>query len=144
VDCRGSRSPRSTQEVFDHPADAQATAPVYSQPASLRPVAVYLMHDSRSRHCVGSRAGLRPVGCPPDCLFVVEYISCCCISHAYPMQHHVYFISEVLGPSKVRYPQVQKLLYAVLLTARKLCHYFDYHKVIVVMGLQIGDILHTK
>jgi hypothetical protein len=60
------------------------------------------------------------------------------------MQHHVYFISEVLGPSKVRYPQVQKLLYAVLLTARKLCHYFDYHKVIVVMGLQIGDILHTK
>jgi hypothetical protein len=26
--------------------------------------------------------------------------------HAHPVQHHVYFISEVLGPSKVRYPQV--------------------------------------
>jgi hypothetical protein len=52
--------------------------------------------------------------------------------HAYPMQHPVYFISEVLGPSKIRYPQVQKLLYAVLLTARKIRHYFNDHKVIVV------------
>jgi hypothetical protein len=26
--------------------------------------------------------------------------------HAYPVQHPVYFISEVLGPSKIRYPQV--------------------------------------
>jgi hypothetical protein len=52
--------------------------------------------------------------------------------HAYPVQHPVYFISEVLGPSKIRYPKVQKVLYAVLLTTRKLRHYFDDHKVIVV------------
>jgi hypothetical protein len=52
--------------------------------------------------------------------------------HPYPVQHLVYFISEVLSPSKIRYPQVQKLLYTVLLTARKLWHYFDDHKVIVV------------
>jgi ribonuclease HI len=64
--------------------------------------------------------------------------------HAYPVQHPVYFISEVLGPSKKKYPQVQKLLYAVLLTARKLRHYFDDHKVIVVTGFPIGDILHHK
>ena len=60
------------------------------------------------------------------------------------MQHPVYFISEVLGPSKIRYPQVQKLLYAVLLTAHKLQQYFDGHKVIVVTGFPIGDILHNK
>jgi hypothetical protein len=62
------------------------------------------------------------------------YISC--------MTHVV--SSEVLGPSKKKYPQVQKLLYAVLLTARKLRHYFDDHKVIVVTGFPIGDILHNK
>jgi hypothetical protein len=39
---------------------------------------------------------------------------------AYSVQHPVYFISEVLGPSKIRYPQVQKLLYTVILTGRKL------------------------
>jgi ribonuclease HI len=63
--------------------------------------------------------------------------------HAYPVQHPVYFISEVLGPSKKKYPQVQKLLYAVLLTARKLRHYFDDYKVIVVTEFPIGDILHN-
>jgi hypothetical protein len=64
--------------------------------------------------------------------------------HVYPVQHPVYFISEVLKPSKIRYPQVQKLLYEVLLTARKLCHYFDDHKVIAVTIFPIGDILRNK
>jgi hypothetical protein len=64
--------------------------------------------------------------------------------HVHPIHHHVYFISEVLGLSKVRYPQVQKLLYVVLLTMRKLCHYFDDHKVIVVTSFPIGDILHNR
>jgi hypothetical protein len=64
--------------------------------------------------------------------------------HVYIVQHPVYFISEVLGPSKIRYPQVQKLLYAVLLTTRKLRHYFDDQKVIVVTRFPIGDILHNK
>jgi hypothetical protein len=62
----------------------------------------------------------------------------------FPVQHPIYFISEVLGSLKIRYPQVYKLLYAVLLTARKLRHYFHDHKVIVVTGFQIGDILHNK
>jgi ribonuclease HI len=64
--------------------------------------------------------------------------------HTYLVQHPIYFINEVLGPSKMKYPQVQKLLYTVLLTARKLHHYFDNHKVIVVIGFLIGDILHNK
>jgi hypothetical protein len=64
--------------------------------------------------------------------------------HTYLVQHLVYFISEVLGPSKMKYPQVQKLLYTVLLTARKLRHYFDNHKAIVVIGFPIVDIVHNK
>jgi hypothetical protein len=61
----------------------------------------------------------------------------------YQVQYLVYFISEVLEPSKIRYPQVQKLLYVVLLTARMLCHYFDDHKVIMVTCFPIGDILRN-
>ena len=36
--------------------------------------------------------------------------------HAYKVQRPVYFIDEVLNESKARYPQVQKLLYAILIT----------------------------
>jgi hypothetical protein len=40
--------------------------------------------------------------------------------HAYPVQRPVYFVSEVLSESKACYQPVQKLLYAVLITSRKL------------------------
>jgi hypothetical protein len=40
--------------------------------------------------------------------------------HALPVQKPVYFISEVLSETKACYPQIQKLLYAVVLTRRKL------------------------
>jgi hypothetical protein len=40
--------------------------------------------------------------------------------HALPVQRPVYFISEVLSNTKVRYSQIQKLLYAIVLTRRKL------------------------
>jgi hypothetical protein len=56
----------------------------------------------------------------------------------------IYFISEVLGSSKIRYPQVQELMYVVLLTAHKLRHYFDDHEVIVVTGFLISDILRNR
>jgi ribonuclease HI len=43
--------------------------------------------------------------------------------HALLVQRPVYFISEVLSETKIRYPQIQKLLYAVILTRQKLRHY---------------------
>jgi hypothetical protein len=52
--------------------------------------------------------------------------------HALLIQRPVYFISEVLSETKIRYPQIQKLLYAVILTRRKLRHYFESHPVTMV------------
>src|SRR6185503_16619796 len=49
--------------------------------------------------------------------------------HAYGVQRPVYFISEVLSESKVRYPSIQKILYEILITSRKLQHYFDEYKI---------------
>ena len=55
----------------------------------------------------------------------------------------MYFIGEVLTDAKVRYPQVQKLLYTVLMATRKLLHYFTDHEVVVVTSYPLGDINHN-
>jgi hypothetical protein len=63
--------------------------------------------------------------------------------HALPVQRPVYYISEVLSETKARYPQVQKLLYAVVLVRRKLRHYFEAHPVTVVSSFPLGEIIHN-
>jgi ribonuclease HI len=64
--------------------------------------------------------------------------------HALPIQRPVYFISEVLFETKIRYPQIQKLLYAVILTRRKLRHYFECHPVTVVSSFPLGEIIQCR
>jgi hypothetical protein len=109
VDFRGSGGSKCPEEIPDDTTSAKAVTPS-------QPVEDLLLYISCTTHVVST-------------VLVVEPAE---EGHAYPVQHPIYFISEVLGHSKKKYPQVQKLLYAVLLTARKLRHYFDDHKVIVV------------
>jgi hypothetical protein len=61
--------------------------------------------------------------------------------HAYPVQRLVYFVSEVPSESKACYQPVQKLLYAVLITSRKLRHYFQEYLISVITDYLLGDIL---
>ena len=63
--------------------------------------------------------------------------------HPLKVQRPVYFISEVLTDAKARYPQVQKLLYAMLMATQKLLHYFTDHEVMVVTSFLLGDIIRN-
>jgi ribonuclease HI len=64
--------------------------------------------------------------------------------HALLVQRPVYFISEVLSETKIRYPQIQKLLYTVILTRQKLRHYFESHPVTVVSSFPLGEIIQCR
>jgi ribonuclease HI len=63
--------------------------------------------------------------------------------HALPVQRPVYYISEVLSKTKACYPQIQKLLYAVVLVRRKLRHYFKAHPVTVVSSFLLGETIRN-
>ena len=64
--------------------------------------------------------------------------------HALPIQRPVYYISEVLSETKTRYPQIQKLLYVVVLARLKLCHNFEAHPVTVVSSFPLGEIVRNR
>jgi hypothetical protein len=62
---------------------------------------------------------------------------------AHGIQRPVYFISEVLSPTKQRYPHYQKLAYSVFTIARKLWQYFAVHPIIVVNKAPLSNILNN-
>jgi hypothetical protein len=59
------------------------------------------------------------------------------------VQRPVYILSEVLSPSKQRYPHYQKLAYSVFTTTRKLRQYFIVHPIIVVNEAPLLNILNN-
>jgi hypothetical protein len=59
-------------------------------------------------------------------------------------QYPVYFISEVLTRSKKYYSEVEKICYIVVISARKLQHYFEAHNIRVLIDQPLNDIFGSR
>jgi ribonuclease HI len=59
------------------------------------------------------------------------------------VQRPMYYLSEVLSPTKQRYPHYQKLAYAIYMMGKKLPHYFECHSIIVVASNPVSTILNN-
>ena len=53
----------------------------------------------------------------------------------------IYYVSKVLIGAETRYLKIEKLAYALLITARKLHHYFQAHPIAVLMDQPLKKIL---
>jgi hypothetical protein len=59
VDFRGSGSSRRTEEIPDNTTSAKTTAPSHAESTGRRSVVIHLLHDSRGKNRVSSRANRR-------------------------------------------------------------------------------------
>jgi hypothetical protein len=84
------------QEALDKLKATLTHAPIFTPPQDSEPLYLYVAATTQVVSVV----------------IVVERTK---EGHALPVQRPVYYISEVLSETKARYPQVQKLLYAVVL-----------------------------
>jgi hypothetical protein len=62
---------------------------------------------------------------------------------ALKVQCTIYFVSEILADAMTRHPQIQKLMYAILIAKRKLRYYFESHPVTVVTSFPLGEVFHN-
>jgi hypothetical protein len=113
------------QEALDKLKAMLAHAPILTQPQDGEPLYLYVAATTQVVSAV----------------IVVERTE---ELHALPVQRPVYYISEVLSETKAHYPQIQKLLYAVVLARRKLRHYFKAHPVTMVSSFPLGEIIRNS
>ena len=59
------------------------------------------------------------------------------------VQRPVYYVNKLLHEVEVRYLLLEKAILAVVLSTRKLPHYFQAHTVVVLTQLQLKSILRS-
>lgn len=57
-------------------------------------------------------------------------------------QKPVYFVSHMLKGSELRYPKIEKLVFALIITSRKLRQYFQGRLITVMINQPLRRILH--
>ena len=87
VDPRGSRSPRQAQETLDRLKASLTHTPILTPPIDGEPLYLYVATTTQVVSAV----------------VVVERQE---EGHVLPIQRPVYYISEVLSETKIRYPQI--------------------------------------
>jgi hypothetical protein len=68
------------------------------------------------------------------------------VSNGKPMKQQflVYFMSEILIGSKRFYSEMEKICYVVIMSARKLRHYFETHTIKVLTNQSLNNIFGDK
>ncbi|GFY91230.1 hypothetical protein Acr_07g0014260 [Actinidia rufa] len=57
------------------------------------------------------------------------------------IQKPIYYVSKTLIGAEARYPRIEKIAYALMIAARKLCHCFQAHSIIVLIDQPLKQIL---
>jgi ribonuclease HI len=112
------------QAAFDDLKRRMSTSPVLVTPREKEPMLLYI---AATNQVVSS-------------VLVVERAE---DGKEHGVQSPVYYLSEVLSPTKQRYPHYQKLAYAIYMTGKKLPHYFECHSIIVVASNPVSSILNN-
>jgi ribonuclease HI len=112
-------------DAFNDLKRALSTAPILAAPAPREPMLLYIAATPRVISVV----------------IVVEHAE---EGKELPVQHPVYYLSEVLTLSKQNYPHYQKVAYGVYMAAKKLKHYFEEHPITVVSTTPLSEIIGCK
>jgi hypothetical protein len=123
------------EQAFQELKQHLASLPILVAPEPGEPLYLYIAAaaEAISMVLVAERAtqeGQRPENLGPA-------------TEARTVQKPVYYVSEVLHEAKTRYLETHKLLYAVLVASRKLRHYFQAHRVVVVTSFPLRALLHN-
>jgi hypothetical protein len=84
------------------------------------------------------------IAATPRVISIVIVVECTEEGKELPVQHPVYYLSEVLTLSKKNYPHYQKVMYGMYMAARKLKHCFEEHPIMVVSTTPLSEIIGCK
>ncbi|KAH0996428.1 hypothetical protein GBA52_020292 [Prunus armeniaca] len=58
-------------------------------------------------------------------------------------QHPVFYTSKALLDAETHYPKIEKLIFSLVVSARKLRPYYQAHRIIVIIEFPLRSILHS-